>query len=622
MEYRDETLQKGGVVAKTLRYLQRNGLKKTCYKLYRKVFRLEKIGYDQFRKQAEPTAEELRRQREEAFPDGPLISVLVPLYRTPTPFLAAMIDSVLHQTYAGFELCLADGSADHGATRVRVEEVLKERNVSDRVFYQELQENKGIAGNTNAALAMAHGNYLVLLDHDDVLAPNALYEMAKAIQENPEADFLYADEDKTDESGKTFFDPHFKPDFNPDLLQSMNYICHPVCVKAQLADLVGGFDEELNGAQDHDFIFRCTEKAQKIVHIPKVLYHWRSHGGSTAGNAESKRYAFEAGKRAIEAHLQRTGQKGEVIPGVDAGVYHVSYLRTVEPLVSVIIPNKDHVSDLKTCLESLFQQSYTNIEVIIVENNSTEPETFEYYEELAADSRIRVVRYEHPFNYSAVNNYGASFARGEYLLLLNNDVEWIAKDSLKEMVGYGLRPNTGIVGAKLLYGDNTIQHAGVIIGIGGMAGHAFQGLPRDERSYMYRAWCTQDYSAVTAACLLIRASVYQEIGGFEEKLAVAFNDVDLCLRVREMGYQVVYNSEALLYHYESKSRGQEDTPEKVERFNGETRFCMERWADVLRKGDPYYNPNLSLEWQGFSCKSRAGGKKAPVDKEALYATSR
>ena len=629
MEKREDAMDNANAIVKTWRYLKNNGWKKTSYKIYRKLFKVEKIGYDRFRKETEPDKEELARQRRTKLAKEPLFSILVPVYKTPPELLNALLQSVVDQSYRNWELCLADGGGEDDHLSDEIASLPALKSSWPTIHYKKLKENRGIAGNTNAALAMAKGDYIVLLDHDDLLAPNALFELALACQ-NPVAkgssnqgsanlfppDFIYSDEDKTDLAGRKFFDPHFKPDFNPDLLCSMNYMCHLTCVSMDLARKVGGFDPDFDGSQDYDFVFRCVEQAKHIVHIPKVLYHWRSYDQSTAGNAASKEYAFESGRRAIEAHLQRIGAKGTVKNGIDAGVYHVTYDLPYEPLVSIIIPNKDHAGDLRRCIESIYWQSYQNVEIVIVENGSTEEATHAYYKELEAGTgAVQVVTWDKPFNYSAVNNYGASFAKGEYLLLLNNDIEWIREDSLAEMLGYAMRPGTGAVGAKLFYGDDTIQHAGVIIGIGGVAGHAFQRQSKDDRTYMYRAFCTQDYSCVTAACLLMKKSIFEEIGGFEEKLAYAFNDVDLCLRIREKGYLVVYNSEAWLYHYESKSRGLEDTPEKVARFNQEMDYCRSRWRDILRDGDPYYSPNLTLEWQDFSCRSRAEIRAAKMREE-------
>ena len=405
--------------------------------------------------------------------------------------------------------------------------------------------------------------------------------------------------------GGALFDPNFKPDFNQDLLTSVNYICHLFLVRRTLQRAVGAFDPAYDGAQDYDFIFRVTEKAEKIVHIPKVLYHWRCSFNSTASNPESKLYAFEAGARAIRAHYQRVWPAlkiDDIRKGVDYGIYHTYFHLESEPLISVIIPNKDHSDDLDTAIRSLAEKgTYKNLEFIVVENNSTEQKTSAYYEKIQREMpNVRVVKWPGAFNFSAIQNFGERYARGEYLLLMNNDVELINPDSLREMMGYAQRSDVGIVGCRLLYEDDTIQHAGVVIGFGGIAGHTFIGLHEVQNSYFHRAVTAQDYSAVTAACLMTKKDLFEQAGGFTEELAVAFNDIDYCLKIRALGKLVVYNPYALFHHYESKSRGLEDTPEKVERFNREIATFMKRWPEILEKGDPYYNPNLTLRKSNFA----------------------
>lgn len=611
MENRGEQ-ETRNVFVKTIRYLKKNGVKKCAYKIYRKLFRLEKAGYERWRKETQVTAKALDMQRQTTFSHMPVISVVVPLYRTPEKYLRAMIDSLRAQSYTNWELCLADGSGDD----TTVETVVKTYAMETRIKYQKLEKNEGIAGNTNAALLMATGEFVGLLDHDDTLTPDALYEIVKRLNEQPDADLIYTDEDKMDGEGKEYREPHFKPEFNLDLLRTVNYICHFTVVRRTLLETVGGFRSGFDGAQDHDFILRCVEQARAVAHVPKVLYHWRCHENSTAANPESKRYAYDAGKRAILAHYERVGLKAEVFDGVSPGIYHSRFIVEGEPLISILIPNKDHREDLQKCIRSILDKSdYTNFEILVIENNSTEAETFDYYRELEKDPKVKVITWEREFNYSAINNFGATRAKGEYLLLLNNDTEMINPECLREMLGYCQREDVGIVGAKLFFGDDTIQHAGIIIGLGGFAGHAFLGQPRTDYGYMSRSWCTQNYSAVTAACMMVKKSVYDEVGGLDENLAVAFNDVDFCLRVREAGYLVVYNSEALLYHYESKSRGKEDTPEKIVRFNQEMGQCLKRHETILKEGDPYYSPNLTLEWHDFSCRSRAELRKAQMDRE-------
>ena len=584
-----------------LDFWKENGLRALIKKSCHKIQGLDNdYDYGEWYDLTKPTEEDLKAQRETHFEYEPLFSVVIPVYKTPERYLKEMLDSILDQTYGQWEVCIADGSP-RGQD---VEKVLKKYAEKDpRIHYEILGGNRGIAGNTNGALSMAAGDFVILADHDDTIPPQAFYEVAKAINKHPDCDVLYSDEDKLDMDGKALFDPHFKPDFNPDLLTSVNYICHLFVVKKELLDRVGGFRQEFDGAQDYDFIFRCTEQAKEIVHIPQVLYHWRCHQGSTASNPESKMYAFEAGARAIMAHYERMGIAAEKVEkGVDYGIYHTTFKIKGEPLVSIIIPNKDHSRDLDVCVRSILEKStYRNLEFIIVENNSTEPETFAYYEEMEEKHpAFHVVTWKEGFNYSAINNFGASFAKGEYLLLLNNDTELLEPDSIREMLGFCQREDVGIAGARLLYADDTIQHAGVVIGFGGIAGHTFIGLHKAENSYFHRAMCAQDYSAVTAACMMSKKSVFEAVGGFTEELAVAFNDIDYCMKVREQGKLVVYAPYAVLHHYESKSRGLEDTPEKVARFNREVAVFARRWPEILKNGDPYYNPNLTLRKSDFS----------------------
>ncbi len=589
------------IFQKTLRYWKNYGLKNTIKKVCQKLSGQRDYGnYEDFLKKYGVKEEELARQRQEVFENGPCFSIAVPLYQTKEKYLREMIESVQAQTYTNWELCLADGSGrEHSLQPVVGEYIAKDK----RIKYCLLDSNEGIAGNTNEALKMADGDFVVLTDHDDLLSPEALYQCAKAVQKEPQTDVIYSDEDKVDMSGKKFFEPHFKSDYNIDLLCTMNYICHLFVVRKDVMERAGLFESCYDGAQDHDFILRCTEKAEHIVHIPKVLYHWRCHAQSTSENPESKLYAFENGCKAVKAHYDRTGIPAEVEQGPFYGMYRTHYLWKEQPLVSILIPNKDHAADLKKCMDSIEEKStYRNFEFIIVENNSTEEETFAYYKEIEKRDNVRVLYYKEDFNYSRINNFGAKEANGEYVLLLNNDTEMIEPDSIKEMLDVCMRPDVGIVGAKLIFEDNTIQHAGVIIGFGGVAGHAFIGQDRDDNGYFSRIISVQDLSAVTAACLMVRRSVFDEVEGLNEEFKVAFNDIDFCLKVRKAGYLVVYNPYAQFYHYESKSRGQEDSADKVARFQQEIGLFGERWGELLEHGDPYYNPNLTLDKADFSLK--------------------
>lgn len=556
--------------------------------------------------QASP--EELAAQRLSRLPCQPRISILVPTYNTPLDYLREMVESVQNQTYGNWELCIGDGSVSagtNGAGGSRNRElaaVLKAYAEADsRIRYVLLEDNGGISSNTNGAATLATGDYITLLDHDDILAANALFEVAQTIGQTG-ADVIYTDEDKVSMDLKEHFDPNLKPDFSPDLLRSHNYITHLFVVKKSIFDSVGRFRSEYDGAQDYDLIFRCTEAAEQICHIPKVLYHWRMHKNSTAENPKSKLYAYEAGKKAIEDHLIRMGLKGRVEIMKMWGMNHVTYETTGNPLVSVIIPNKDHHKDLDRCLCSIMKKSsYRNLEFIIVENNSTKQETFAYYEKIQKQfSQVHVVRWEKEFNYSAINNFGVNAAKGDYLLLLNNDTELIDPDSIGEMLGCCMRKDVGCVGAKLLFADNTVQHAGIVLGFGGFAGHVFSGVKKDNLGFMMRTQIIGNYSVVTAACMMVRREVYEEAGGFSEKYAVALNDVDFCLKLRRAGYLVVFQPFSLWHHYESKSRGYEDTPAKKERFQKEIALFRSDWADIVDAGDPYYNPNFSVEREPFT----------------------
>lgn len=633
-------------IKKACLYLKHYGFKEFTVKLTER-FEHSDVDYSDWFERHRATAEELERQRKQNWKDPVVISVVVPVYRTPELFLRQMIESVLEQSYPHWELCIADGSGDDLQTGKIIAEYIKK---DSRIRYEELEKNLGIADNTNAAFAMAKGDFLALFDHDDLLAPNALYEVALAIQKNKEAEVIYTDEDKVTSDLSEHFQPHFKPDFNLDLLRSNNYICHLFVVKRSLVEKAGGLNSAFEGAQDYDFVFRCMEeaskdagsgcsgnnkqllpdndksipvrlagcRARKVIHIPRVLYHWRIHKASTADNPASKAYAFDAGKRAIEAHLNRCGVKGSVSHTKDMGFYRVTYEVTSKPLVSIIIPNKDHVEILKSCLTSIREKTtYPNYEIIIVENNSKDEKTFAFYKNLDGQKGIQVVYWdkvcshtsecihtsECSFNYSAINNFGIAKSSGEYIICLNNDITVITPGWIEEFLGHGMREEVGIVGARLYYPDDTIQHAGIVLGIGGIAGSMFTGLPRSHSGYLHKARLQQDLSAVTAACMMFRRTVYEEAGGFEEKLAVAFNDVDFCLKVGRAGYLVVYDPFVEMYHHESKTRGPEDTKEKVRRFQSEIEYMRSHWISLLKQGDPYYNPNFSLKTWNYELKN-------------------
>ncbi len=548
--------------------------------------------YETWLNQHRATREDLARQRESTFSYAPLISIVIPLYNTPEQYLKALIDSIRRQTYPNFEICLADGSTESGPS-----EFIQNQYPGDtRIRLQRLEKNEGISENTNAAIGMAKGDFLVFADHDDFLEPDALYEMIRLLNEDPSLDLIYTDEDLTDEEGKHFHSPRFKPEFNPDLLRSINYICHLLMVRSSLAKETGLFRKECDGAQDYDFLLRCIEKTDRIGHVPRILYHWRAHGESTAGNQGSKQYAIDAGMHALTEHYARLGYDAEVSYSGIFILYQMRLALKSEPLVTIVIPNKDHTDILDTCVRSIYEKTdYTNYEILVVENNSRKEETFSYYKRMQkAHENFRVVTYKGDFNYSAVNNFGVQNANGDYLLFLNNDTKVISPYWIREMLGFCQRDNTAAVGAKLYYADDTVQHCGVVVGIGNFAGHVHPFSSRQESGYLGRLKAVQDISAVTAACVLVKKSVFEEVSGFDETFAVSLNDVDLCLRIREKGYLIVEDPNVELYHYESKTRGYEDTPEKQERFKKEILQFRERWKDLLEAGDPYYSPNLSL----------------------------
>lgn len=550
---------------------------------------------------------ELREQRSHSFPRNVKFSIVVPLYNTPKRFLNDMIRSVMDQTYVSWELCMADGS---DAQHAYVEQICRQYAAKDgRVLYKRLDENRGISENTNACIDMASGDYIAFMDHDDILHPAALFNVMCAVCEQG-ADLIYTDEDIVRKIPGKVILSHYKPDYAPDTLRANNYICHFSVIKSSLLQAVGRLRAQFDGSQDYDLMLRATERAEKIVHIPKVLYHWRAHPGSVAQDISSKQYAIDAAHRAIEEHLKRVGLEGEVLDTVVQSEYRIKYKIAGEPLVSIMIPNKDHREDLNKCLDSIFEKTtYGNFEIIVIENNSISDEIFDYYREIEDKwPCVRVITWRGSpdrrpdyFNYSAINNFGSRYANGDYLLLLNSDTEVISPDWIQEMLMFAQRRDVGAVGAKLYYPDGTIQHAGIGIGIHALAGHLHRGLEHDHFGYMGRLIYAQDLSAVTGACVMVRRDVWDEIDGLDESFEVTFNDIDMCLRIRQAGYLIVWTPFAELYHDESKTRGLDiELPERYERSGEEARRARERWAAVLEAGDPYYNPNLTLEREDFS----------------------
>lgn len=548
--------------------------------------------YQQWIENNEPTEEELEEQRNTKFENSPKISIIIPMYNTPVKFFEELVDGLIEQTYPNWELCLADGSPEKN------EELKPIYEKDERIKYKFIGENKGIAGNTNEALTLVTGDFVALLDHDDLLPKFSLFEIVKCINENPEVEFIYTDEDKFEKLGGKRYDPYFKSDFAPDTLRANNFICHFSVFKKELMDKLGGFRSEYDGAQDFDILLRMSEETNKIVHIPKILYHWRVHSLSTAkSGGTAKPYAYEAGVKAVQDHINRLGLKGTVEHGNTLGTYKINYEIIGNPKVSILIPNKDYISTLKVCLKSLKKlTTYNNYEIIIIENNSEEKETFDYYKQIDGKDNIKVVYYpEKIFNYSAIINFGVKNSTGEYIVQLNNDTELLTPNWLEEMLGFAQRGDVGAVGAELFYPDKTIQHAGIIIGIGGVAGHVFKNIPKGIHGYFSKDAMIQNMSAVTAACIMTPRSIYEDVGFMDEKFKVAFNDVDFCLKIRELGKLIVYNPYVQFWHYESKSRGFEDNPEKQARFKQEIDRFHEKWQDFLDKGDPYYNKNLRLD---------------------------
>ena len=535
---------------------------------------------------------------------GPKISIVVPLYNTPLNFLEELLDSVVNQTYRNWELCCVDAGQDTAVGQ----HVQARAKADPRIRYQKLTENEGIAGNTNHGFELATGDYIALLDHDDILHPCALWYTAQAIVEQG-ADFVYTDEATFEGKVENVVLYHFKPDFMLDNLRSNNYICHLTTFSKVLMEQAGGGERaEYNGSQDYDLFLRLTEKAQKIAHIPHALYYWRSSPNSTASDISAKTYCIDAVIAALKDHYARCGLAVDdvtLIPGTP-GYYKTDYTMAHPGRVSILIPTCDHIRDLETCVESIYARTtYPDFEILLIENNSKEEQTFRSYERMRKEhpDTLKVLTWQGKgFNYSALNNFGARYATGEYLLLLNNDTEVITPGWLEEMVMYAQQKRVGCVGAKLLYPDDTIQHAGVGFGIGGVAGHLHKYFPATSDGYMGRLNYVQDVYGDTAACLLIRKEIYDEVHGLDESYAVAFNDVDFCVRVREAGYTNVFTPFAQLYHYESKSRGMEDNPEKQKRFQGEVLRFQARWGDLLAKGDPCTNPNFDIQREDFSLK--------------------
>lgn len=575
--------------------------------LFRKNGFFESDTYNQWIQKNEPlfrkTLQENLNQN-----SATLISIVMPIYKTPPKILVETIESVLNQDYKYFELCIANGSPkDH-----QIANLLENySNKDSRIKVRNLDQNLGIAGNTNAAIEIAEGDFIAFLDHDDLLAPFALSAVINALQQYPDTDVIYSDEDKLNEDGSFRYGPFFKPAYSPDFLRIANYITHFLVIRKSLGDQIGWVRDGFEGAQDFDLTLRAIEKARYVTHIPLVLYHWRAMKGSTALTAEAKPYATTSGIKAVQEHIDRLGLKGKVIQGPFSGTYQVLYDHfEKKPLISIIIPNYNHAEDLSKCVDSIINGStYKNIEILIVENNSTEDSVFDIYKKLETYGNIKILEYHHPFNFSKINNFAVRSAKGEVLLFLNNNTEVITKDWLEQMLIYALRPDVGAVGVKLYYPDNSIQHGGVVITSDGIAAHIYKGKSKSESDKFLQINLPQNYSAVTGACMMMKKPIFIEMDGFDPAFQLAFGDIDLCLRIQEKGYRNVWTPYAELYHFESKTRGNEDNPEKLKRFTFEKMVFRMKWHERLEEGDPYFNPNLILNSEDCSINPNPGFPK-------------
>ena len=595
-----------GSVKEVIRKLKSKKIERSAYKYH---------GTESF-----PKGEELEKEKNTRFEKEHIFSILIPLYNTPENFLRQLIECVMSQTYAGWELCFADGSDEEHAYvgEIVAEYASKDKKdgaARERIRYKKLERNGGISENTNACFELATGDYYALMDHDDLLHPSALYEYMKVLQEK-DACFLYSDEATfTGDSVNNMITLHFKPDYAPDNLRANNYICHFSAFKRELVEKAGKFRSEYDGSQDHDLILRLTREASKmkdgIVHVPRILYYWRSHAGSTAADINAKTYAINAAKKAVASSLERDGMKNFEIESTKAfaTIFRIRYELKAKPLVSVIIPNREHESDLRRCIDSIMlRSSYENYEIVVVENGSTSEGIKAYYEELGKAPNISVISVEQEsFNYSELINKGAEAAKGEYLLLLNNDTEVITRDWIEELLMYAQREDVGAVGCKLYYPDYTIQHAGVVIGLGAhrTAGHVHYRLAKGNLGYMGRLCYAQNFTAVTGACLMVSRADFDACKGMDTGFAVALNDVDLCLKLRHMGRVNVFTPFAELFHYESASRGSDVSgadAERAARYDRESEAFRERWAADLEAGDPYFNPNFSPDYSNFTLK--------------------
>ncbi|EGO2676295.1 glycosyltransferase family 2 protein [Enterococcus faecalis] len=584
---------------KGFKYMAKNGISHTIQRA--KIEKLRnQASYPNWLARNEVLDIEAMTQEIATFHYQPKISIVMPVYNVEEKWLRLCIDSILNQVYTNWELCMADDAS----TDPNVKKILTEyQQLDERIRVVFREQNGHISEATNSALAIATGEFVALLDNDDELAINAFYEVVKVLNENPKLDLIYSDEDKIDMDGNRS-DPAFKPDWSPDLLLGTNYISHLGVYRRSILEEIGGFRKGYEGSQDYDLVLRFTEKTTKerIKHIPKVLYYWRMLPTSTAVDQGSKGYAFEAGLRAVQDALVRRGINGHATHGAANGLYDVYYDIESEKLVSIIIPTKNGYKDVQRCVSSIIEKTtYQNYEIIMADNGSTDPKMHELYAEFEQQlpGRFFVESIDIPFNFSTINNRAAKKAHGEYLLFLNNDTEVITENWLTLMVSFAQQERIGCVGAKLLYPNNTVQHAGVILGLGGVAGHGHYGYPHGDLGYFGRLAINVNYSAVTAACLLMKKADFDAVGGFEEAFTVAFNDVDLCLKVQALGRDNVWLHEAELYHFESQTRGYDDKGKKKKRFEQEKVMMEEKWGPLI-ENDPFYNPNLTRDIPNFS----------------------
>ena len=589
---------------KNQEYIKKNGIGRFIRYVRNSQLKDGDQDYEDWLKDHVAFRKELKRQRTAVFSYSPLISIVMVVTDTDEQRLKSVIDAYTEQTYGNWQLCLADACEGEETGEFLRKKYKKEIRLS----YKKVTENNGISGNLNASLKLAMGEYVLFAGQEIIPEPDALFQMVKAITEK-KADMIYTDEDEISADGKHYSEPEFKPDFNLFRLRENNYIGQFWAIRKEILEQAGKFDPEYDGAQDYDMLLRCSEQAENIVHIPKILCH--SMKAENLITEEQEKKNWEAGRKALEEHYRRAEVSATAELADKKGWYRSHLTISGEPMISVIIPSKDHINDLELCISSIEEKTtWKNYEIIIVENNSVEKETFVYYETLKNRyPNVRILTWKKEFNYSAINNFGVKEAKGEYLLFLNNDMEIITPDFMEKMVSNLQRPQIGAVGAKLYYPDNTVQHAGIIIGIGGIAGHAFLGLARGRSGYLHKASLQMNVSAVTAACMMMKKEVFEEVGGFEEELSVAFNDVDLCLRIGKAGYKIVYNPHVELYHYESKSRGAEDDEKKLRRFQSEIEFMRSRWIGLLKAGDPCYNPNLTLASWNYGLRADGRGVK-------------